>query len=710
MKRALFFIAALVMTAGLKAQTVYVCHGKSYESYAASSIDKMQYSDGGTTLTIGGTDYAVSEIDSIVFTQPSFTSQSDTVYVTYNGSSVSVEYENDSVSVSTSGANVAVTSTTYKYHPIVVVMSGTSTDGSLTFDGSCQTVFILNNLTLTSTTGAAISVATGKKTTVIVPDGTASTLSDCSGGSQKACLYTKGNFQFSGGTGTLNVTGNTKHAISCKEEIEIKKTAGTINILGAVSDGFHCNDYFQMNGGTVTITGTGGDGIDPDDEGYVVMKGGSIDINVSTADTKGIKTDTLAAFTMSGGTINLTVPTQSSHGIRCGTGSLISGGTITATLSGNGAKGIKAADDLTVTGGTLTMTHTGTCVIEDGDTAKAVCIKGDEGALTITGGTLTLTATGNGGKCINTGGTLTLGEYVSTSLDDIDQETLVMKCTTSGSTWSTDGKAGGSQQGPRGDMVESDDGVKAKTIRAEGDITINNGYIYCKTSTDGSEGIESKSAITVNNGYIIQECYDDCLNSGTTITVNGGWVYCHSTGNDAIDANYSGSGTAIAINGGVVFAEGTSSPEEGIDCDAGYISVAGGYLFTAGGQMDSAPSVTASQATGYVGSYSLSSSYYYTLVCGSTKIFTVKAPTTLSQNYSLVSGSGMSTGSTCYLYYGTSAPTAGDRVFKDASTERFWINPTVTTSGTTSSWTQSSAYTKASTTSGGRDGGSPGGR
>jgi len=702
MKRLMTMLAVVLTAAGLRAQTVYVCHGQSYEQYAASEVDKMPYSDGGATLTICGTAYSVADIDSIVFTKPSIAQQSDTIYVDYAEGSATVTYCNDSLTVATDGADVTVTSTTYKYHVITAILSGASSAGSFTFDGSCQTVIVLNNLTLTGSTGAAVTVNTGKKTTIVVPDGTSSTLADATGGSQKACLYSKGNFQFSGGTGTLNVSGNTKHAISCKEEIEIKKTAGTINITGAVSDGFHCNDYFQMNGGTVSITGTGGDGIDPDDEGSVVIKGGTINIDVATDDTKGIKTDTLAAFTMTGGEVTLNVTSQSSHGVRCGTGSVISGGTITATLSGAGAKGIKAADDLTITGGTISITHSGTCVVADGDTAKAVCIKGDTGAMTITGGTLTLKATGAGGKCINTEGTLTLGTYTSTSLDDIDRQSLVINCTTTGATWgSTSGT--GSQRGPRGDMVESDDGVKAKTIRAEGDITINNGYICCTTATDGSEGIESKSAITVNNGYIIQNCYDDCLNSGTTITINGGWVYCYSSGNDAIDSNYSGSGTAIAINGGVVFAMGTSSPEEGLDCDAGYIGVNGGYLFSAGGQQNSSPSVTAQQATAYVGSYSLSSSRYYTLVCGSSKLYTVKAPANMNQNYSIVTATGMTTGTSCYLYYGTSAPTSYSYVFDNGDDNCFWIAPSVTTAGTTSSWTQSSAFTSASS-SGGRGG------
>lgn len=702
----------LALTA-MQAQTMYICQGTTATSVAAANAGIMQYSDNGQTLTIAGTAYNVSDIDSIVFVKPEFasTAQSDTIYVSYTSSGATATYDNDSLSVTVSDGDVTVTSETYKYHPITAILSGSGT-GSFSFSGSCQSVIVLNGLTLTSTSGAAISVATGKKTTIMVPDGTTNTLADASDGSQKACLYTTGNFQFSGGTGTLNVTGNTKHAISCKEEIEIKKTAGTINILSAVSDGFHCNDYFQMNGGTVSIKATGGDGIDSDDEGMVIIKGGTIDINVATADTKGIKCD--STLTISGGTITLTVPTQSSHGIKCGTGSVISDGTITETISGAGAKGIKASSDLSITGGTITMTHSGTCVIEDSDTAKAVCIKGDEGALLITGGTLTLKATGSGGKCINTEGTLTLGTYTDTEMSSIDQSTLVLKCTTTGSSWgSSSGRRngpGGGGGGPGGggggggQPGESDGGVKAKTIRAVGDITINNGYIYCSTSTDGSEGIESKSAVTINNGYIVQECYDDCINAGSTIDINGGFVYCYSSGNDAIDSNYSGnsSGTAISINGGVVFAMGTSSPEEGLDTDRGYIKVSGGYLFTAGGQQQSSPSVSASQPTAYLGSYSLSKAYYYTLVCGSTNLFTVKAPAAMSQNYSLLSAPGMTTGSTCYLKYGSSAPTASDAVYKNSSTECFWINPTVSTSSNVKSWTQSSAYTTASSSSGGR--------
>lgn len=98
------------------------------------------------------------------------------------------------------------------------------------------------------------------------------------------------------------------------------------------------------------------------------------------------------------------------------------------------------------------------------------------------------------------------------------------------------------------------------------------------TGGEGSEGIESKNVMTINGGDIAVYAYDDCLNASNNITINGGSVYCYSTGNDGVDSN----GT-LTITGGTVVASGTTSPEDGFDCDQNTFKITGGTVLGIGG-------------------------------------------------------------------------------------------------------------------------------
>jgi hypothetical protein len=917
MKRFIAYFLSTIVFLSLSAQTMYICKGTSYTMITGSTAGNMTYSENGNKITVNGTTYSVNDVDSIVFSEPKFDtslkSSHDTVCIEYQGSSVCVSKNNDSISVTTDGAHVTVISSV-KATEITYLLSGTSSDGSLTINGDYKLTVALNGLALTNSIGAAIDVECGKRIAVLLEDGTTNTLIDGSGGSQKACFYVKGHAEISG-AGTLELTGNTKHAFSSKEYLEIKNSTGSIIVNSAVSDGLHCGEYFEMNGGTVSVTNTKGDCIDADDLGNVFIKGGTLNLTVSTEDTKGINCD--STFTQSGGDINLTVPTASSQGIKFGMPSSITGGTITGNISGTAAKGIKASGILTYDGGNVTMTVNGATVVEDGDpsyctglktdttmnmrsgTYKAICtttgtrglsvdgilyhtggtinvtnsggyasytnasnvsdtynsacvsvekidaedgavmtlaatgqegrcikidnastinggtfnltvgsstassttimaakgikagsdltiaggtfiaymygapivtnydpsystgVKCDanlnvtggtytmncygvasrgfsvdgagifnggiytitttgaagsytassgtdtysckcitsDGALSILGGTYTLKSTGTAGKCITTDGALTIGNSVGVGLSSMTSNPYI-SCTTTGSSYSSSttsaagpGGGGWNPGGGGGGGQTTTGGSSSKTIKAQGDIVINDGYIAVNTSTDGAEGIESKTSITVNNGQIIANCYDDCVNSSGIIKFNGGFTYCKGTGNDAIDSNYGKAG-AITITGGVVLGLSfTGSPEEGIDCDADYVVLSGGYVFSCGGtQNGSYPSgiSSATQPAAMLSSLSLTNGSYYTLECNGTNLWTIKMPAGFSSSYSMVSAPGMLTGKSCHFYSGTTAPTSATSSYNNC----FWIAPTVTTSTTMKTWSQSSTYVK----------------
>lgn len=270
-----------------------------------------------------------------------------TVKVIYDGSSASVIIPDDvtGVTYTMSGAHVVINSTTttqeYTYS-----LSGTSDNGSLTFYGNYKFTMSLDGLQLTNTKGgAAIDVECGKRVSVILTDGTTNTLADSPLGAQKGALYFKGHPEFKG-SGTLNVTGNLKHAICAKEYIQLKKSTGFINILGAASDGIHCgkgkpdgeNNYFQMDGGTVDIRDVQGDGIDADDYGTIRINDGAVSITVGHAATA-LKADSIVS--VKGGVVNLAVTGDDSEGIRARHTVDITGGQTSIIVTGNGSTGIK---------------------------------------------------------------------------------------------------------------------------------------------------------------------------------------------------------------------------------------------------------------------------------------------------------------------------------------------------------------------------------
>ncbi|MBO4812265.1 MAG: carbohydrate-binding domain-containing protein [Prevotella sp.] len=323
------------------------------------------------------------------------------------------------VTYTVEGAHVVVNSGTtsreYTYR-----LSGSSSNGSFTLNGSYKLTLQLAGVKLTSIKGAAIDIECGKRIAVELVDGTENTLVDKVDGTQKAALYFKGHPEFKGG-GTLNVTGRTKHAIAAKEYIELKKSTGFINVLGAVSDGIHCGkgipdaekNYFLMQGGTVNMQSVQGDGIDADDYGTVRIEGGALSINLG-ADATGLDADSIVAI--SGGAVNISIDGADSEAIRACHSVNISGGSINVLVNGDGSKGIKAKKaegDATVVDGGLLAISGGTTSIEvaggnftdaDGEQNRCMAVSVDAN-MTQTGGSVSLTAMGPQASTFNVKGT-----------------------------------------------------------------------------------------------------------------------------------------------------------------------------------------------------------------------------------------------------------------------------------------------------------------
>lgn len=390
MKQYLLLLALAGTTLTAAAQTLRIEQGSVTTAFDATTLGESPFSAGGSTITLGGKIYEVNTIDRITINNTPVAAA--TVGVIFSENSAQVELSGDLapyLTVSVEGANVSITADAALQKEVTYTLSGASSSGSFTMEGDFKATVALNGVDLTSTTVSmpAINILNGKRIKILV-NGT-NNFADCAGGTHKGAFFVNGHPEFEG-SGTINITGNSKHAYVSDEYSQFKdEFTGTINVLGAVGDAFHIDQYLLMQGGTFTMKNVGGDGFDisltndSTDEfnGEVFIEGGHIQLDVTAHDTKGIKSD--AQMT-------------------------ISGGTISGTVSGNGTKGISVEGDLTIKGVAenplIDLKVTGTTYAAGtADESKCRGIKG-KGNFTFDGGTIKISATGVKSKAISVDG------------------------------------------------------------------------------------------------------------------------------------------------------------------------------------------------------------------------------------------------------------------------------------------------------------------
>ena len=365
------------------------------------------------------------------------------------------------------------------------------------------------------------------------------------------------------------------------------------------------------------------------------------------------------------------------------------GGKVTFNAStGSACRGISADDDITINGGTYDITNSCNGYVSSVDHYTAKALKCDN-TINLIGGNITIKMTGTGGKGIKAGTTAAGTSFVMGNSST--NEGPVLSVTTTGSALSTGTSS--SSQGGFGGMQQAS-GADSKAIKSMGAANIYGGNLIVSTSTDGAEGLESKTGVTIYGGNHFFKCYDDCINSAGIVNFAGGNTVCYAYGNDAIDSNYGRTG-AITISGGNVFTYTTKgSPEEGFDCDNNsYITITGGIAVSAGGAQGNSSgtqSVGSSSQGYYLGSSpsSYSANTYYTLCNTSgTPICTYVFDAACSNTLSLLTASNLGKG-TITVKSGSSKPTAYDTSVSNLDgKEVFFINPTVTTSSTTATLT-----------------------
>jgi len=602
MKTAFLTIAALAAGMLAQAQTLNVSVGSVTDQYPATQAGTMTYTN-GSSLTILNKTYSLGDITKMYTDETEVTDNQ--VNIVYSGSEASVFVAGNVaqyVDVTVSGAHVSIaqsSSVDDTVGEITYSLTGTSTDGELSLSGSYKCTVSLNGVTLTNPDGAAINITNKKRIQISAKKNTENTLTDGSNGSQKGCIYSKGQIQLQG-NGVLNVYGNTKHAIKSGDYISVKNL--TLNIYSAVGDGISCNKYFQMKSGTVTISGIGDDGIqcdlESDDEqtaettdhedensGNTYIEDGTLTVTVPSSVTAGKCVKAAGDIIVSGGTvttnaygaIDLSDLTDISYtaGFKADGNVTLNGGDITVNVTGGAGRGVACDGTFTMNDGTLTVTNSG-ATSNSGSSAstKYLCTaKGIKaGVVVISGGTIGVTMSGAASKGIKGDSGDGSGNITVTG------GTITVKTTGAGAV----------------DYSESD-GKGCSGINADGDMTISGGTITLTSSGTGGKGIKVDGTLTISDGTVSATSTGSNFSSGsysasakaikagvrTEVSSapayapwggggGGGWP-----GGGGNNKSYTYSG-GIVVSGGTVTA--SASSHEAIESKS-TIDISGGYVY-----------------------------------------------------------------------------------------------------------------------------------
>lgn len=189
------------------------------------------------------------------------------------------------------------------------VFSGTLKEGQISVNAGKEDMvhIILNGLTLTSSTSAAINGIQSEKVILTLADGTTNEVTDASEYKEvdeteepNAAIFSKDDISING-KGTLKVNGNYQDGIRSKDDLII--VSGTLNVT-AKQDGLKGKDSVVVKEADITVD-SGEDGIKANNDtetekGYVVLEGGNYKI---TSKNDGIQAQTVLQVT--GGTYDI---------------------------------------------------------------------------------------------------------------------------------------------------------------------------------------------------------------------------------------------------------------------------------------------------------------------------------------------------------------------------------------------------------------------
>lgn len=396
----------------------------------------------------------------------------------------------------------------------IYTLTGQIDDGLIKVNTKENVKLILNNVSITNSSGPAIYIESAESIVISTIEGTINNLNDSNeykgyDDDVEGAIYSKDDLILEG-QGTLIINGNKADAIVCKDDLKINN--GTY-IITSEDDGIRGKDSVYILDGNFTIN-SNGDGIKSTNDsdttkGYIKIENGTFNIN---AKQDGIQAET--KILISNGVFDITTGDGSSNSSdKSGWGNW---GT-----SSDSAKGIKAKDNIIINDGTYTLNTSDDSIHSNN-------------YLGITGGTY-LISSGDDGihadkELIVDNGTI----EIQKSYEGMEAQTVTIN----------DGNI---------KIVSSDDGLNA----AGG----NDSSALNRPGASGNIN-SSQSTLTINGGTIYVDASGDGLDANGSIFINGGTITVDgptNDGNGALDYD-----VECKITGGTLIAAGASGMAQGI--------------------------------------------------------------------------------------------------------------------------------------------------
>lgn len=483
--------------------------GCSQESITTTETEESNTSESSSNESTSTVSTSTLSFD---FTQEDLrTDVYDAETITLNGSSATSDGNNASIS----GGVITIT-TAGDY-----VITGTLSDGQLIVNAAVgeEVHIVLDNASITNTTGSAVLITGGDKVIITLKEGTSNVIKDASTYVQaeeepNAAIFSSSDLTFNG-TGELIIDANYNHAIYSKDDLRLIDVNMTIT---AENDAIKGKDVVWAQGVTLNITANG-DGIvatntETTEVGNVLIADSDITIK---AGLDGIQAENILDIVS--GTYNIT-----------------SGTLMSAEESG---KGLKAVNEIIIDGGDFVIS------------AKDDSIH-TNGALVINNGSLSLTSGDDGLHADNSitinGGHTTIVE----SYEGIEAAVITLNDGVVDLTSFDDGINGSSGSGSQ--SMSSESGVL---------VTINGGTLVMDASGDG---LDSNGSLVMNDGTVIvfgpTNNGNGAIDYNGTFELKGGTLLAVGSSGMAEQASTSTQNTVLINFSGVAAGETVSIIDE----------------------------------------------------------------------------------------------------------------------------------------------------